>query len=159
MSKKKKGYRTIAEMPSLRNIEACIVLRPDGTHVATIHAYNSPSGPVKVDCYGHDKKATTFQRGDACGWGFDKKAAAMADMLVDGHMLYGSHEKDEETKDIVYDFVRGDLSVKEAEKKAEAIGAQFKANRDRTGSCKPTCYYYAGLRRLVKMGYQIIQVF
>jgi hypothetical protein len=67
-----------------KSISAYVVLNKKGEHVATIKAHFSDGGTCLVNV--HDFNGE-FQHATAGGYGYDKFAAALSGMTIDGHKM------------------------------------------------------------------------
>ena len=90
--------KQVRETKAGKSVAAWVVLRADGTHVATVQAHYSDAGAAQVDVWNFDAtnptrvrmdaaKAYGPQQGRAGGYGYDKLVAALSGMEIDGHRL------------------------------------------------------------------------
>lgn len=70
-----------------KSISAYVILNKKGETVATVQAHFSNGGTVTVNVWG---KGSDFQHGKAGGYGYDKFAAALDGMTIDGHAMTDS---------------------------------------------------------------------
>lgn len=102
-----------------------------------------------------------YQRGRAGGYGYDKKTAALAGLIVDGHTLAdhcGSVPEDENKRQRLLREYAKNHATRDYDywrKRAERIGASW-ANYDRDSGRYRDLYFRAGLDRLSDMGYSVI---
>lgn len=98
------------------------------------------------------------QTSSAGGYGYDKEAAAMRGLILDGHTL-ADHcgtvpEAEKARARILKAHQRDPENLKTAEVKAAKIGAHFANWRDGQYS---SLHFIAGLERLEKLGYRVIR--
>lgn len=105
--------KQVRETAAGQSISATVVLNKKGEHVATVQAHYSNAGRVTVDVWStsvglegmckradlwaklptdKDYKSGAFdlwslQQGSAGGYGYDKHAAALAGLIIDGHTI------------------------------------------------------------------------
>lgn len=138
----------VRDTKAAQAIAATVVLDKRGVRVATVHEYCSASGSVLVDVFTNGDKAlernakalglkdpidAIHQQGKASGYGYDKSAAAMAGLYVDGIQLtdHCGHSKASERLFARYvkDIEIGGPACAEVQKaydeKARKIGAHF----------------------------------
>lgn len=148
--------KQVRETAAGKAISAYIVLRADGTHVATVQAFHGGSCQVDVWNFGPDNPtaakrdaARDFgpQQYRAGGYGYDKFAAALAGVEIDGHHLT--------------DHCGGSLKPPEGAtgwpRDATAPAGYHFANWNRDRDEWGDCYRHAGLKYLEALGYRVIQ--
>lgn len=169
-------------------ISAYVVLNKKGQHVATVNAHFGNGGRVSVDvwnigeavgrCYqtaaklgklsrasidgGQDSAWSLFglQQSSASGYGYDKFAAALAGLIIDGHTL-ANHcgqvpEAEKARAALLKRYAKADNigDGRAWDEKAKRIGARFANWRD---GRYQSLHFETGLRRLETLGYQVIQ--
>ena len=102
-----------------------------------------------------------YQRGRAGGYGYDKKTAALAGLIVDGHTL-ADHcgrvpEDENKRKRLLLEYAKNHATrdYEYWRKRAERIGASW-ANYDHESGRYRDLYFRAGLDRLSDLGYSVI---
>lgn len=102
-----------------------------------------------------------FQQSSASGHGYDKFAAALRGIWIDGHQLADHCGQSPATEKLLKRYtanMRGDYLKRSTQKywdeKARNIGAHFTNYRDDVFT---SLYLETGLKRLETIGYQVIQ--
>lgn len=134
-----------------KSISAWIVLRADGTEVATVRAYYSDGGTCLVNVFncGKDNKSVeekSFQHAQAGGGGYDKLVAALTGMEIDGHTMS--------------DHCGEKLSPPKGgtwKQKAKIPKGYRLANWSKEHNGYTSCYREPGLTFLTAIGYRVIQ--
>lgn len=132
-------------------ISAYVILRADGTEVATVNAYFGASGSVLVNIFNYgannpDAEHKGFQYARASGYGYDKFTAALGGLSVDGHAL-ADHAC------VRLDPPAGGVWPKDA---TPALGHKF-ANYNTEKGGYTSCFQIEGLDYLRAFGYRVIQ--
>ena len=78
--------KQVRETAAGQSISAYVVLDKRNRHVATVQSHYGNAGRVTVDCF-HTDGTTALQQSSAGGGGYDKFAAALAGMTIDGHVM------------------------------------------------------------------------
>lgn len=116
-------------------------------------------------------KRFNLQHGRAGGYGYDKFAAAIAGLIIDGHTLAnhcGQVPEDESKRAALFRAYRravaasnGGLSTearKNWQDKADRLGCNFNNWQEKDGQAGWTnLYFLDGLSRLERLGYRVIQ--
>lgn len=74
----------VYDTKAAKSISAYVILNKKGVHVATVKAHFSDGGNCLVNV--HDFNGE-FQHATAGGYGYDKFAAALSGMTIDGHKM------------------------------------------------------------------------
>lgn len=104
-----------------------------------------------------------LQQGRAGGGGYDKFAAALSGMIIDGHTIANHCGAVPEVEKARVRLLKAHQKAaasgvdgsREWSEKAKKIGARF-ANWNSEANCYSSLHFEAGLRRLEDMGYQVI---
>lgn len=173
--------KLVADTAAGKSISALVILNKKGNEVARVHAHYSNGGRVAVDVFNfHDAAVNSLrtlarlygdkapddaylQQGAAGGYGYDKFAAAIRGLVIDGHELFDHCGQNDQTKALLKRYQKamgkrtGNASdgSREWEKKADRIGARF-ANWTENGWA--SLHMVSGLDRLRGMGYRVISV-
>lgn len=142
----------VRDTKAAQAIAATVVLDKRGVQVATVHEYYSPSGSVLVDIFTNSDRAlernakalglsepidAIHQQGKASGYGYDKAAAAMSGLYVDGIRLTDHCGRSKASERLFARYIK-DIEIggpacaevqKAYDEKARKIGAHF-ANRE-----------------------------
>ena len=189
--------KQVRETAAGQSISATVVLNKKGEHVATVQAHYSNAGRVTVDVWStsvglegmckrpdlwaklptdKDYKAGAFdlwslQQGSAGGYGYDKHAAALAGLIIDGHTIADHCGQVPEAEGARAALLRaywkavkaGKANTTETRdewrKKAERIGCRFANWRQDADGCEgwSSLHFDQGLTRLESLGYTVIQ--
>jgi hypothetical protein len=145
----------VRETKAGKSIGAYVVLRADGTEVATVQIHFADGGTVTVNIWHEgDNNPTREARekakeygpsiGKARGYGYDKRTAALAGLEIDGHKLTdhcGAQLDRPESGFFPHDF--------------KAPPGYSLANYTEQGY--RSCYRESGLDYLKAIGYRVIQ--
>lgn len=182
--------KQVRETSAAQSIRAIVVLNKKGEHVATVQAHFSNGGTVTVDVWNEgkalgrcfdtadklgkvsqasrDDRANSewslfgLQQGRAGGGGYDKFAAALAGLLIDGHTM-ANHcgqvpEAEKARAKLLADyrkaFAAGQATQKAYDVKAAKLGCRFANWNAATGW--QSLHFIAGLDRLESLGYRVI---
>jgi hypothetical protein len=189
----------VRETSAGKSISAWVILNKKGVHVATVNAHYSNGGRVSVDVWntsagidsickrpdcwaklpaGKDYQVSAWelfglQQSRAGGYGYDKFAAALSGLIIDGHTM-ADHcgqvpEAEKARTALMRQYVKfHDYSgerTRAAEngwdqgywnKRAGRIGASF-ANYSTEKGRFDSLHFTSGLDRLRALGYQVIQ--
>lgn len=154
--------KQVRETKAGQSISAYIILNKQRHEVANVQIYYGDSGRVQVDIWNYGKynksmpEHKELQQVSAGGGGYDKVAAAMRGMIIDGNMLFDHCGQDDRTRRILQDYTDGKISEEQARAKAEKIGARL-TNYDGKTNKYRSLFYNGGLDRLSDMGYKVIQ--
>lgn len=178
--------KQVRETSAGKSISAYIILNKKGEEVATVQAHYSNGGRVMVDVWqtslalnncckrpdlwsqlpaGKDYRSAAYdlwglQQSKADGTGYDKLAAALAGLIIDGHTLAdhsGLVPEDEKKRSALLKKYQRDPRAYSDEywrEKAHAIGCRW-ANWTTDGW--RSLHFIAGLGRLERLGYRVIQ--
>lgn len=156
-----------------KTFSAWVICNPKGQHVATVQACWTKNGMCYVDVWNSSLSKTQTdgpQQGKASGYGYDKFAAALRNMMIDGHKMFDHCGQDEKSEKLLAqyksEFSKLGSPTREAVKdfdakwraKVEKFGMRF-ANYHQEGEHYrySSLYYDQGFSRLGMMGYEIIQ--
>jgi hypothetical protein len=137
--------RQVRETKAGKSISAWVILNPEGKEVATVQAYYADSGGVTVDVFQWGKPGKEHQQGHAGGYGYDKFAAALSRLEIDGIPMT-DHCGDRLTPPeggFPQDFT-------------PPAGYSL-ANWDRERGTYSDCYRMTGMRYLEAIGYRCLQ--
>ena len=128
-----------------KSISAWVILNPEGREVATVQAYYSDSGGVTVDVFQWSRSDKAHQQGHAGGYGYDKFAAALSGLEIDGIPMT--------------DHCGGRLPTPAGgfPQDFTAPAGYSLANFDRDTGTYRDCYRLTGMRYLEAIGYRCIQ--
>lgn len=76
----------VRDTAAAKSISAYVILDKKGNHVADVQAHFSNGGTCLVNVW-HANGNIEMQHGKAGGYGYDKFAAALDGMIIDGHMM------------------------------------------------------------------------
>lgn len=65
-----------------------VVFNPEGKDVATVYVDHTDSSVCVVEVWNYGPDGNGFQRKVVSGHGYDKVAAALAGMTIDGHVMH-----------------------------------------------------------------------
>lgn len=165
----------VSETKAGKSISAYVVLNKRGELVATVSAHHSDGGTclvnIRQEQAAAEKSAKAagvsvddmyFQRDTASGFGYDRFAAAMRGLWIDGHKMADHCGTSEKTKRLLAAYIKAaPFASAEDEKKwyekARKVGAEF-ANWNSGAGRYGSLYVRAGLGALESMGYQVINV-
>ena len=188
--------KQVRETAAGQSISASVILNKKGEHVATVQAHYSSAGRVSVDVWstsvgldgmckradlwaklpaGKDYKSSAFdlwslQQGSAGGYGYDKHAAALAGLIIDGHTI-ADHcgqvpEAEKSRASLLRAYRRAVVgnAVKTPEardgwqQKAKRIGCHFANWQQDAHGCEgwTSLHFDQGLTRLESLGYTVI---
>jgi hypothetical protein len=160
------------DFAAFRSVSAWIVLRADGTEIATVHAHHGDMRTtVTVYNYGPGNDTADPQTRNAGGIGYDRTTAAMAGLWIDGHMLtdHCDHRARIETprggwprgSEAPPGFDFANWSRFDSDGNVSPFfpgeGLTRKEHFDRTTEGWASCYREPGLRVLKALGYRVIQ--
>jgi hypothetical protein len=141
--------KQVRETKAGKSISAWIVLNPAGEEVANIQAYYADSGGVTVDVFNYraskSSEALPYQQGHAGGYGYDKFAAALSGLEIDGVKMS--------------DHCGGSIPMPEGGFPRDFTpppGFHLANWMNETGGYS-SCYRSHGLRYLEETGYRVIQ--
>jgi len=184
--------KQVRETTAAHSIRAIVVLNKKGEHVATVQSHYSSSGTVTVDVWNEgnavgrcfdtadklgkvsqasrDDRANSewslfgLQQGRAGGGGYDKFAAALAGLIIDGHTVAdhcGQVPEAEKAKSALMSkynramdgtyMAKGDTAYWDDQ--ARKLGARFANWRE---GRYQSLHFIAGLERLESLGYRVI---
>lgn len=137
--------RQVRETKAGKSISAYVILRPDNTECATVHAYYADSGGVTVDVFQWSAPGKEHQQGRAGGYGYDKFAAALSGLEIDGISMTDHCGERLPTPDggFPQDF--------------DPPPGYHLANWNKDKDSYSDCYRSTGLRYLSEIGYRVIQ--
>jgi hypothetical protein len=146
----------VHDTAAAKKISAHVILRKDGTEVASVQGHHGARVLVNVRNYGQDNpsaqdEATRFQSSSAGGYGYDKYTAALSGMVIDGHKL-SNH------CGVRVELPEGKTRFP-ADYKPEPgyrLANWCSANEDEPEGYM-SCYRLEGLRYLEAIGYRVIQ--
>lgn len=188
--------KQVRETAAGQSISASVILNKKGEHVATVQAHYSNAGRVTVDVWStsvglegmckrpdlwaklptdKDYKTGAFdlwslQQGSAGGYGYDKHAAALAGLIIDGHTIAdhcGQVPEAEKARvslmrayrrAVVGNAVKTPAARDGWQQKAKRIGCHF-ANWQRDADGREgwaSLHFDQGLTRLESLGYTVI---
>jgi hypothetical protein len=91
MKTQNQSAKQVRETKAGKSISAYVILRKNGTEVATVQAHFSDGGNCLVNVWnfgdGNPQAQDGLQRGTAGGYGYDKFTAALSGLKIDGHEL------------------------------------------------------------------------
>ena len=188
--------KQVRETTAGQSISATVVLNKKGEHVATVQAHYSNAGRVTVDVRStsvglegmckrpdlwaklptdKDYKAGAFdlwslQQGSAGGYGYDKYAAALAGLIIDGHTIAdhcGQVPEAEKARvsllrayrrAVVGNAVKTPAARDGWQQKAQRIGCHFANWQQDADGCEgwASLHFDQGLARLESLGYTVI---
>lgn len=188
--------KQVRETAAGQSISATVVLNKKGEHVATVQAHYSNAGRVTVDVWstsvglegmckredlwaklptGKDYKSGAFdlwslQQGSAGGYGYDKHAAALAGLIIDGHTIAdhcGQVPEAEKARAallrayrraVVGNAVKTPAARDGWQQKAKRIGCHFANWQQDADGCEGwvSLHFDQGLTRLESLGYTVI---
>ncbi len=183
--------KQVRETTAGGQISAFVVLNKKGEHVATVNAHYSNGGRVSVDVWNigeavarsfdtadkngkvsqasRDDRSRSewslfgLQQSSASGYGYDKFAAALAGLIIDGHTMANHCGQVPECEKARQSLMRAYLkpwkegvTQKDWDIKARKLGASFANYRTENGRYM-SLHFETGLRRLELFGYQVIQ--
>lgn len=136
----------VSDTAAAKSISAYVILNKKGELVAKVQAHFSDGGTCTVNVF--DWHGKGFQRATASGYGYDKFAAALSGLEIDGVKIvdHGNSAKQE---------YKCDKTGRPRGKKLppDVSGANYSSEtKDFT-----SWYIEPGLRRLEKRGYTVIQ--
>ena len=188
--------KQVRETAAGQSISATVVLNKKGEHVATVQAHYSNAGRVTVDVWStsvglegmckradlwaklptdKDYKSGAFdlrslQQGSAGGYGYDKHAAALAGLIIDGHTIAdhcGQVPEAEKARAallrayrraVVGNAVKTPAARDGWQQKAKRIGCHFTNWQQDADGCEgwASLHFDQGLTRLESLGYTVI---
>lgn len=188
--------KQVRETAAGRSISASVILNKKGEHVATVQAHYSNAGRVTVDVWStsvglegmckrpdlwaklptdKDYKSGAFdlwnlQQGSAGGYGYDKHAAALAGLIIDGHTIADHCGQVPEAEKARVSLMRayrravvGNAAKTPAardgwQQKAKRIGCHFANWQQDADGCEgwASLHFDQGLTRLESLGYTVI---
>lgn len=188
--------KQVRETAAGQSISATVVLNKKGEHVATVQARYSNAGRVTVDVWStsvglegmckrpdlwaklptdKDYKSGAFdlwslQQGSAGGYGYDKYAAALAGLIIDGHTIAdhcGQVPEAEKARAallrayrraVVGNAVKTPAAREGWQQKAKRIGCHFANWQQDADGCEgwASLHFDQGLNRLESLGYTVI---
>jgi hypothetical protein len=188
--------KQVRETAAGQSISASVILNKKGEHVATVQAHYSNAGRVTVDVWStsvglegmceradlwaklptdKDYKAGAFdlwslQQGSAGGYGYDKHAAALAGLIIDGHTIAdhcGQVPEAEKARvslmrayrrAVVGNAVKTPAARDGWQQKAKRIGCHFANWQQDADGCEGwgSLHFDQGLARLESLGYTVI---
>jgi len=139
--------------------------KPDGYAVVNVAYPADGAGRLRVfviDAFSPEGRTAT--EGSAGGYGYDKLAAALSGMTIDGHTLANHSGQDDTSARLLKAWHKASADKRAAvEKRASKLGYFF-TNWSAGGGFRPTgadgwqsCYKTSGLDYLCALGYRIIQ--
>ncbi len=143
-----------------QQISAWLIMKR-GKLIAKVHSSYSNSGSCQVDVWGWSD-STPNVSGRAGGYGYDKFAAALSDLTIDGHVM-SNHcgDRVKKTKRNSITIKREDGTQYKVFKKDFKVPKGYQlANMVRSDHGTwyyNDCYKDAGLKYLEGLGYQVIQ--
>ena len=189
--------KQVRETAAGQSISASVILNKKGEHVATVQAHYSNAGRVTVDVWStsvglegmckradlwaklptdKDYKAGAFdlwhlQQGSAGGYGYDKHAAALAGLIIDGHTIAdhcGQVPEAEKARvslmrayrrAVVGNAVKTPAARDGWQQKAKRIGCHFANWQQDADGCEGwgSLHFDQGLARLESLGYTVIR--
>ena len=167
--------RYVSETKAAGSISAWIITDKRGEFVAKVQAHYGSGGRVLVNVFQASACAARcakvrgllsdkareqfgFQYGSASGGGYDKEAAALAGLIIDGHSIAdhcGGVPEDEKKRArllAAYNRNPNARTAKEWDAAAERIGARWANWRD---GHYASLYFRPGLDRLQSFGYHV----
>lgn len=153
----------VSDTKAAQSVSAFIVLDKKGKLVAKVQAHYSNGGTVLVNVWDMTGKLE-MQHGKAGGYGYDKFAAALSGLVIDGHTM-ADHcgsvpECEAKKKKLMQAYLKDARSYHECsaeyEAKAKKIGARF-ANWNSVKGKFTSLHFESGLNRLETLGYKVIQ--
>lgn len=158
--------KRIRETAAGKSISATVVLRADGTHVATVQFHYANSGNVMCDVWHHGADNPTRKALDdakdwgptqrrAGGGGYDKATACLSGVEIDGHRLC-DHCGERLAKPEGLDHFPADHVPPPGYRHANWRRAPGGGGPHPEGGWTD-CYKDHGLRYLESIGYRVIQ--
>mgnify|MGYP006378631599 FL=1 len=188
--------KQVRETAAGQSISASVILNKKGEHVATVQAHYSNAGRVTVDVWSTsvglegickrpdlwEKLPTdkhymagafdlwSLQQGSAGGYGYDKHAAALAGLIIDGHTIAdhcGQVPEAEKARvsllrayrrAVVGNAVKTPAARDGWQQKAKRIGCHFANWQQDADGCAgwASLHFDQGLTRLESLGYTVI---
>lgn len=188
--------KQVRETAAGQSISASVILNKKGEHVATVQAHYSNAGRVTVDVWStsvglegmckrsdlwaklptdKDYKSGAFdlwslQQGSAGGYGYDKHAAALAGLIIDGHTIADHCGQVPEAEGaraallrayrraVVSNAVKTPAARDGWQQKAKRIGCHFANWQQDAAGCEgwSSLHFDQGLTRLESLGYTVI---
>lgn len=153
--------KQVRETTAGKSISAYVILNKKGEHVATVQSHYSNGGTCTVDVW--SENGDPLQQGRAGGYGYDKFAAALAGLKIDGHTMAdhcGDVPEQSAAKARLFSAYRKALGKpgfdqKAWNAKADKLGARFANYRSEDGGYS-SLHFESGLDRLTMLGYRVI---
>lgn len=133
--------KQVRETAAGSKISAFVVLNKRGEQVATVQAHHGSTVTVDVwndgdkalentaKVLGRDELDVIHQQGTASGGGYDKFAAALSGLVIDGHVMADHCGRDERTEKMLKAYIKAaskpDFNQAAWDKKAKRFGASF----------------------------------